>query len=73
MGPGGYPTYGQKNILSPCTGRKGALPLAVQVNQPAPGFELSALVGTKFQKIKLSDYKGTWVVLFFYPLDFTPV
>lgn len=43
------------------------------MNQQAPGFELSAVVGTKFRKIKLSDYKGKWVVLFFYPLDFTPV
>ncbi len=25
----------------------------------------------KFKKIKLSDYKGKWVVLFFYPRDFT--
>lgn len=47
--------------------------MAVQVNQPAPGFELSAVEGTTFRKVKLSDYKGSWVVLFFYPLDFTPV
>jgi len=27
--------------------------------------------GGEFKEIKLSDYKGKWVVLFFYPLDFT--
>lgn len=47
--------------------------MAVQVNQAAPEFELSAVVGTTFRKVRLSDYKGKWVVLFFYPLDFTPV
>jgi len=47
--------------------------MAVQVNGPAPSFELSAVVGKQFREVKLSDYKGKWVVLFFYPLDFTPV
>lgn len=43
----------------------------VQVGSPAPDFELDAVVGKEFKKVKLSDYKGKWVVLFFYPLDFT--
>ena len=47
--------------------------MAVQVNCPAPAFELSGVVGTQFRKVKLSDYGGKWVVLFFYPLDFTPI
>jgi len=47
--------------------------MPVQVNSPAPAFELSGVVGKKNRKIKLSDYKGKWVVLFFYPLDFTPI
>jgi len=47
--------------------------MGVQVNLAAPEFELSGVVGKKFRKIKLSDYKGKWVVLFFYPLDFTPI
>ncbi len=37
----------------------------------APGFELKAVVGDEIKKIKLSDYKGKWLVLFFYPADFT--
>lgn len=43
----------------------------LQVGQSAPDFQLQALVGDKFKDIKLSDYKGKWLVLFFYPLDFT--
>ncbi|MBZ4672940.1 MAG: peroxiredoxin [Deferribacteraceae bacterium] len=41
------------------------------VTHQAPTFEAEAVVGTGFQKVKLEDYKGKWVVLFFYPLDFT--
>jgi alkyl hydroperoxide reductase subunit AhpC len=46
-----------------------------KVGEPAPNFTLDALVGKEsgkeFKKISLSDYRGKWVVLFFYPLDFT--
>jgi len=41
------------------------------VGKPAPDFEATALVGGQFTKVKLSDYKGQWVVLCFYPGDFT--
>ena len=34
-------------------------------------FKATAVVGESFKEIKLSEYKGKWVVLFFYPLDFT--
>lgn len=43
----------------------------VKVGQKAPAFEETAYVGGNFKTVKLSDYKGKWVVLFFYPLDFT--
>lgn len=43
----------------------------VEIDSKAPEFEAQALVGDKIKKIKLSDYKGKWVVLFFYPADFT--
>lgn len=46
------------------------LPTA-RVGEPAPGFTLDAVVGGEFRKISLADYRGKWVVLFFYPLDFT--
>lgn len=44
----------------------------LMVGQKAPEFSMDAVVGKgDFKKISLSDYKGKWVVLFFYPLDFT--
>mgnify|MGYP003572674982 CR=1 FL=1 len=45
--------------------------MSVLVNQEAPEFEAVAVVDGDFKEIKLSDYKGKYVVLFFYPLDFT--
>ncbi len=42
-----------------------------RVGQPAPDFEANAFVNGGFKNIKLSDYKGKWVVLCFYPGDFT--
>lgn len=42
-----------------------------KVGEPAPNFTLDAVVGTEFKKISLADYRGKWVVLFFYPLDFS--
>ena len=41
------------------------------INSPAPVFETKAFHLDKETKIKLSDYKGKWVILFFYPADFT--
>lgn len=41
------------------------------VRKAAPNFSGMAWHVDKFKKISLSDYKGKWVVLFFYPLDFT--
>ncbi|XP_033340749.1 thioredoxin peroxidase 3 [Megalopta genalis] len=42
-----------------------------QVQKPAPDFAGTAVVDGVFKDIKLSDYKGKYVVFFFYPLDFT--
>src|SRR5438309_1739396 len=41
------------------------------VQKAAPQFSAEALVGEEFKQIKLSDFRGKWVCLFFYPLDFT--
>lgn len=43
----------------------------VKVGEPAPNFTLEAVVGNEFRRVSLTDYRGKWVVLFFYPLDFT--
>jgi len=40
-----------------------------QLQKPAPAFTGTAVVNGQFKNIKLSDYKGKYVVLFFYPLD----
>src|SRR6185369_10521613 len=42
-----------------------------EVGSPAPPFALDAVVNLEFKKVSLSDYRGKWVVLFFYPGDFT--
>ncbi len=43
----------------------------LQVGQTAPCFKGTAVIDNAFKDISLDDYKGKWVVLFFYPLDFT--
>ncbi len=45
--------------------------MSVIVGQPAPDFSLDAVTNGQFKKINLSDYRGKWLVVFFYPLDFT--
>jgi alkyl hydroperoxide reductase subunit AhpC len=42
-----------------------------RVGKLAPDFEVSAFHNGAIQKISLSDYRKKWVVLFFYPADFT--
>lgn len=46
--------------------------MAVLVQQPAPDFKAQAVLPSKeFKQVSLSDYKGQYVLLFFWPLDFT--
>jgi len=46
----------------------------VTVLQKAPEFRAAAVTGKgEFREVSLSDFAGKWVVLFFYPLDFTAV
>jgi peroxiredoxin (alkyl hydroperoxide reductase subunit C) len=41
------------------------------VGQAAPDFSMEAVDAGSFKTVKLEDYRGKWLVLFFYPLDFT--
>lgn len=43
------------------------------VGKAAPNFSMKTALGdgSDFGKVTLDDYKGKWLVLFFYPLDFT--
>lgn len=54
------------NISSPAFALGGQLPA---LNQPAPDFTLPTNTGDG--EISLSDYRGQWLVVYFYPKDFT--
>ncbi len=47
--------------------------MTVQIGRPAPDFSAEAYHQGAFKTIHLFDYRGKWVVLFFYPADFTYV
>ncbi len=55
-----------------CCGSGGS-DFNVQVNRPAPAFRdaLAYQKGKDFVKVSLQEHRGKWVVLFFYPRDFT--
>ena len=44
---------------------------SLRVGQQAPDFTATAVYDQEFKDITLSSLRGKWVVLFFYPLDFT--
>ncbi len=43
----------------------------MKIGQQIPDIELQAFQHEEIKKIKLRDYKGKWVILLFYPADFT--
>jgi len=43
----------------------------VKVGKPAPDFTAPAFHNGKFMNYSLSEFKGKWVLLCFYPGDFT--
>lgn len=45
--------------------------MSTLVGNPAPEFRGQAVHNGQFKNLSLEDYKGKWLVLFFYPLDFT--
>ncbi|CAB1129299.1 Peroxiredoxin 2 [Candidatus Hydrogenisulfobacillus filiaventi] len=45
------------------------VPSLPRLNEPAPDFEADSTVG----RIRLSDFRGKWVVMYSHPADFTPV
>lgn len=45
--------------------------MAPLVGRTAPDFEANVFFEGGFKTIKLSDYKGKWILLCFYPGDFT--
>jgi peroxiredoxin (alkyl hydroperoxide reductase subunit C) len=45
--------------------------MQARVGHPAPDFEATAYFKGEFNNIRLSDYKGKWILVCFYPGDFT--
>jgi NADH-dependent peroxiredoxin subunit C len=43
----------------------------IQINQQVPNLELEAYHENEVKKIRLSEFRGRWLILFFYPADFT--
>lgn len=43
----------------------------IKINEKAPEFAVNAFHENSIKKISLSDHKGKWIILFFYPADFT--
>lgn len=51
--------------------RQEGIGMKARVGKPAPDFEASAYLKGGFRNVSLSEFKGSWVVLCFYPGDFT--
>ncbi len=66
LAPGGPP--GQSEVQQK---REERTMTVARVGHPAPDFEANVYFNGGFQTMKLSDYKGKWIVLCFYPGDFT--
>lgn len=45
--------------------------MPARTGHEAPDFEATAYFKGEFMNVKLSDYKGKWILLCFYPGDFT--
>lgn len=62
-----------ESVVSPVgTAPSKEVKMLARVGQEAIDFEANAyLEGVGLQSVKLSDYKGKWIVLCFYPGDFT--
>lgn len=45
--------------------------MSILIGKKAPNFTANAVFEEEIREITLSDYKGKYVILFFYPLDFT--
>ncbi|HVF50405.1 MAG TPA: peroxiredoxin [Pyrinomonadaceae bacterium] len=56
-------------MSTPSMAAQEGAPSLPRINDAAPDFEAKSTQGP----LKLSDYKGKWVVLFSHPADFTPV
>ena len=58
-------------LLKEKRGSTGLCTKMVKINQAAPGFNEDVFVDQTIRKLSLAELRGKWVVLFFYPADFT--
>lgn len=59
----------QQETTQPITEEKQKM--TARVGYPAPDFEANAFHQGTAKQVRLSDFKGEWIVLCFYPGDFT--
>jgi hypothetical protein len=59
------------STAAPAENYPGGAKMIARVGKPAPDFEATAFIDGGFRNIRLSEYKGKWIVLCFYPGDFT--
>lgn len=61
----------QEQVNAPVLAAPRAESSLVKVGKPAPDFTAPAFHKGKFFNVSLSEYLGKWVLLCFYPGDFT--
>ncbi len=64
-------TSGQDEAQAPDSKEREVVRMTVTVGTKAPDFEANAFYKDGFKTVKLSDFLGKWVLLCFYPGDFT--
>jgi peroxiredoxin (alkyl hydroperoxide reductase subunit C) len=71
--PAGGPVVEETVVeRSESAGKEQVTMAMARVGKEAPDFEASAYIaGEGFKNVKLSTYRGQWVLLCFYPGDFT--
>ena len=52
---------------------ESSMDLPAAIGGRAPSFIAKTADGSRMDQVSLSDYKGNWLILFFYPADFTSV
>ena len=62
---------GGEGAPAPAHNQGGGARMGATVGKEAPDFEASAFHEGGFKNVKLSDFRGKWVFLCFYPGDFT--
>ena len=45
--------------------------MSIQIGQKAPDFKMQGILNGQISDVSLRDFTGKWIVLFFYPGDFT--